>query len=391
MMLHKSTKQLRKFVAPEIIVGIDARLLVGRYIEHFESQKPFIVTDKKVELLPWFADIMEAVKSSVKDYVIFSDVTPNPKDSEAMQGAKRFLQNRCDLVIAIGGGSPMDCAKCISVVSTNGGNIAQYEGVDSVDQPGPPLICIPCTAGTAADVSQFAIFLDTGESTKKAVISKKVVPDLALIDPIPLLTMDRQLTACTGMDALTHAIEAFVSNAQSCLTDVHALEGIRLLAGNLETATNKPMTIDTIFPVMIGSLQAGLAFSNASLGAVHALAHSLGGIFDLPHGECNSILLAPVIEMNFAYASERYTEIAQVMGMRTQHASPEQIKAWLIHRISTMREALGIKPFYTIPNFSEYREQMIDNALDDPCIVTNPRALGREEVREIYERIIKTQ
>ncbi len=390
-MLQNFTKELRKFVAAEIITGIDARLMIGRYLKHFESRKPMIVTDKTVQQLPWFQDIIDEVRGSVEQYIIFSDVTPNPKDYEAMQGAKIFLQNRCDLLIAIGGGSPMDCAKCISVVSTNGGNVEDYEGVDKVDQPGPPLICIPSTCGSAADVSQFAIILDTHAATKKAVISKKLVPDLALIDPIPLLTMDKYLIACTGMDALTHAIEAYVSNAQSCLTDLHALAAIRLLSHNLEQSVHEAPTVDTLFPLMFGSLQAGLAFSNASLGAVHALSHSLGGIFDLPHGECNSILLEPVIARNFAGATERYTIIAQTMGMDAQITDTEQVKAWLIQRIAALRKSIGIQDCFTIPNVMQHIDKMVENAMNDPCIVTNPIILQQREVREIYEQTIKTE
>ena len=182
---------------------------------------------------------------------------------------------------------------------------------DQIRLPGPPLICIPSTAGTAAEVSQFAIILDSKIHIKKAIISKKVVPDLALIDTIPLITMDTYLTACTGMDALTHAIEAYVSNAASPLTDVHALKAIELISTALPNAvsSNKEEVMEDM---LMGSLHAGFAFSNASLGAVHALAHSLGGVLDLPHGQCNSMLLEHVIDLNFKYAQDRYKDILKI-------------------------------------------------------------------------------
>lgn len=293
--MSNKSLELRKFVAPEVITGLNARLLVGRYLSHFGSKSPLIVTDKTVSKQVWFIDILNSLKEYTEEVVIFDDITPNPKDFESMLGAELFLSHGCDLIIAIGGGSPMDAAKCISIVSTNGGHILDYEGVDAINLPGPPLICIPSTSGTSADVSQFAIINDTTTNVKKAIISKKVVPDLALIDPIPLMTMDMYLTACTGMDALTHAIEAYVSNAQSPLTDLHALAAIKLIASNLRLAVAKDRSIDTMYQIMLASLEAGLAFSNASLGAVHAMAHALGGYLDLPHGECNSILLQHVI------------------------------------------------------------------------------------------------
>lgn len=390
--MNKNIFELRKFVVPEIITGLDARLLIGRYISHFGTKKPMIVTDKGVSEESWYKDIINRIEEYTDQYIVFDDVSPNPRDYEAMMGAEVFISNDCDLIIAIGGGSPIDCAKGISIVATNGGNILDYEGVDEVRLPGPPLICIPSTAGTAADVSQFAIICDTISMSKKAIISKKVVPDLALIDPIPLMSMDKYLTACTGLDALTHAIEAYVSNAQSPLTDVHALEAIRLINENIEEAVNGDRDRATMFQMMLGSLQAGLAFSNASLGAVHALAHSLGGLFDLPHGECNSILLEHIIAVNYNASSKRYKEIARHMQINVEELSDNEVKDELINRVRTIRENVHINEFIATPKISqEQYSKLIQNALDDPCMITNPVLLTYQEVKQIYERVLKTE
>lgn len=384
--------ELRKFVIPEIITGLDARLLIGRYIIHFEAKKPMVVTDHGVRKTPWFEGILDEIRNHTDDLVVFDDITPNPKDYEAMMGAELFLANDCDLIIAIGGGSPMDCAKCISIVSTNGGNIIDYEGVDEIRLPGPPLICIPTTSGTSADVSQFAIICDTMSSVKKAIISKKVVPDLALIDPIPLMSMDPYLTACTGMDALTHAIEAYVSNAASALTDVHALEAIRLINIHLEAAIKPNRAVETMYGMMMASLNAGLAFSNASLGAVHALAHSLGGVYDLPHGECNSVLLEPVIEMNFDSVPKRYADIAQALGISLEALSQIDIKRRLLGKISLLRSNVGIAPTIEVAELTEeLMGKIVMGALEDPCIITNPKKVSGEEAKEIYDRILQTK
>jgi alcohol dehydrogenase class IV len=384
--------ELRKFVAPEIITGYEASLLVGRYLNHFASKRPMIVTDANVIKYEWFQQIINSVNESVEDYVLYTEVTVNPKDYEAMKGAEVFLSKGCDLIIAIGGGSPMDCAKCISIVSTNGGHILDYEGVDVINLPGPPLICIPTTAGTSADVSQFAIINDDVEQLKKAIISKKVVPDLALIDPVPLMTMDFYLTACTGMDALTHAIEAYVSNAQSSITDVHALEAIKLIHHHIFDACSQNRTIETMYQMMMASLSAGLAFSNASLGAVHALAHSLGGRLNLPHGECNSILLDRVIELNYESAKERYDTIAQILGIDT--SSPDGSKDGLIQYIQHMRHQINIQNQIVLSEFAGKKEsrekllhELVIGAMNDPCMVTNPKELSYDEVRNIYEQI----
>jgi len=382
--------ELRKFVAPEIITGNDARLIVGRYIVHFASKKPMVVTDENLLQYQWFQDIMEEVKKCVQNYSIFSQVTANPRDYEVMQGAEQFVSEKCDLIIAVGGGSAIDCAKGISIVSVNGGNILDYEGVDEINFPGPPLICIPTTAGASADVSQFAIICDYNNKIKKAIISKKVVPDLALLDPVPLMTMDNYLTACTGMDALTHAIEAYVSNANSPLANIHALEAIKMISDNLEAAIQPDRKLDTMFLMMLGSLQAGLAFSNASLGLVHAMAHSIGGLLDLPHGECNSILLEHVIEYNFDAVPERYRNIAERMHVNTQDLDQNQMKEALEEKIRSMRKNLGIRDFVEVKDCNNsIINKLSKAALEDPCIITNPKEVSEETINEIFKKVLK--
>ena len=382
--------ELRKFVIPEIIIGVDARLLIGRYISHFNAKKPMIVTAKDIKDWEWFHETIEQIRPRVEKLFFFDDITPNPKDTEAMLGAELFLSLDCDLIIAIGGGSAIDCAKCISIVASNGGNILDYEGVDEVLMPGPPLICIPTTAGSSADVSQFAIIKDTSSDIKRAIISKKVVPDLALIDPIPLMSMDPYLTACTAMDALTHAIEAYVSNTHSALTDVHALESIDLINQAIESSITPTRTVEIMFQLMLGSLQAGLAFSNASLGAVHAMSHSMGGLLDLPHGECNSILLEHIIRINFDTVPERYRDIAKQLGLSVDNVSNFLLLEMIIDRIVSIRSSLNIPASIKVAGLSEQIvDYLVENALNDPCMVTNPRILAKEEVRSIYGRVLQ--
>ena len=375
----------RKFVVPEVIVGYESSLLIGQYLKHFGAKKAMIVTDKGITAQKWFPQILASIKTAGLNFIIFDDVSSNPKDFEAMLGAELFLAEDCDSIVAIGGGSPMDCAKCISIVSTNGGHVLDYVGVDEIRLPGPPLLCIPTTAGTAADVSQFAIITDTHEHIKKAIISKKVVPDLALIDPQPLMTMDPYLTACTGMDALTHGIEAYVSSAAGALTDVHALKAIETVFHALPKAVLPERSLEVMHDMMMGSLHAGFAFSNASLGAVHACAHSLGGTLDLPHGECNSILLERVIDINYDFAKKRYDKIAALMGV-----TEGDIKTGLIKKISSLREAVGIPELIAFDRPSEeIIDTMTHGALGDPCMVTNPKPLTYEEVRDIYAKLFR--
>jgi alcohol dehydrogenase class IV len=204
--------------------------------------------------------------------------------------------------------------------------------------------------------------------------------------------MDPYLTACTGMDALTHAIEAYVSNTHSALTDVHALEAIKLLSQGLEKAILPDRTLETMFHVMHGSLQAGMAFSNASLGAVHAMSHSLGGLLDLPHGECNSILLEHIIRINYHSVPTRFRTIARQLGIAVDDQPDEVLLERIISRIVSLRTHLSIPAAIAVEKLDDTMlDYLVENALHDPCMVTNPKVLTKDEVKSIYERVLHPQ
>lgn len=377
--------ELRKFVAPEYIFGLDARLMAGNFCKNLGGRKIFLATDVGVSKAPWFNEIEESLKNQGIEYIIFSSISPNPRDKEVMQGAIEYHENKCNMILAIGGGSVMDCAKGIGIVSTNHKHISSFEGVDKIDSPMPPLVCIPTTGGTSADVSQFAIINNISEKYKMAIISKAVVPDVALIDPFVLTSMDGFLTACTGMDALSHAFEAFVSNANSAFTDLFALEAIRLIEGNLPQSVQEPFDIQARGKVMLASLYAGLAFSNASLGCVHALAHSLGGYLDLPHGECNAILLPHVVNFNYSAASSKYAKIAEVMGVPVAGLNDSRAKMALMDHIDKFKQSLGIQSTLGAKGVtSDIIHVLSDKAIKDPCNATNPRPPVRGDLEVIY-------
>jgi alcohol dehydrogenase class IV len=384
-----SNFELRKFVAPELIFGLDARLLAVRYAKNLGASKVLIVTDPGILATDMVAEITNELVNHRIEYTVFSEVHENPRDYDVMRGVEVFLSAHCNIIIAIGGGSPMDCAKAIGIVSTNGGNILDYEGVDKVKIPGPPLICIPTTSGSSADVSQFSIILDSKRNVKIAIISKTVVPDVALIDPKTLVTMNKFLTACSSMDALTHAIEAYVSTAQSPITDLHSLEAVKIINNNILKAVENPGDINYLDKLMLGSLYAGFAFSNASLGAVHAMAHSLGGMYDLHHGECNAMLLEHIIKYNFHETQGRYTRIAQAMNLPVENKSSDYIMNLLTDRIASLNKSLGIKDKLSgITSEKESISILAENALRDPCMITNPVFPSKEDLELIYEKIL---
>jgi alcohol dehydrogenase len=388
-MLEQSEFELRKFVVPEFIFGIDARKLAGRYAANFGVRKVMVVTDPGVIAAGWTADVLASLEQSGVDHIIFSAVSSNPKEDEVMKGAGLYLTENCNAILAVGGGSPIDCAKGIGIVTSNNRNVLEFEGVDKVEFPSPPLICVPTTAGTSADLSQFAIITDTRKKVKIAIISKMVVPDVALIDPLTTVTMPPYLTACTGMDALTHAIEAFVSTAHSPITDVHALQAIRLIMGNLSRVIKEPDNIILRCMVMLASTEAGLAFSNASLGAVHAMAHSLGGFLDHPHGECNAILLPYVVDANFDGAADRYAEVAKSMGVETSGMTQNEIKSAMLTMLNRLCEQLGISSALGRLGVKKSDIPVLaEKAIDDPCIFTNPRHLRLADIMTIYEKAL---
>ena len=385
----ESELKLRKFVAPEFIFGFGALKLAGRYAKNLGASRILVVTDPGVMAAGWPDQVIGSLTLEALPYVIYSGVTPNPRAEEVMGGAELYKNTGCNLIMAVGGGSVIDCAKGIGIVVTNKKHILEFEGVDQVAIPMPPLICIPTTGGTSADVSQFAIISNTQEKNKIAIISKAVVPDVSLIDPLTLTTMDNYLAACTGLDALTHAIEAYVSVAHSPITDLHALAAIRLLSSHLVPSLAEPNNVELRKQVMLASLEAGLAFSNASLGAVHAMAHSLGGLLDLPHGEANAILLEHVMSFNFPEAGERFSQIGEAMGLDLQKRSLSEKKAAILAEIGRLRNAVGIDKSLGQKGVSRADiPQLSKKAMNDPCIVTNPRHPVRRDIEVIFEEAL---
>ncbi|HEX3013461.1 MAG TPA: alcohol dehydrogenase-like regulatory protein ErcA [Methanobacterium sp.] len=380
--------ELRKFVAPEIVFGLDARLLAGRYAKNFGAQKLLIVSDPGIIAAGWLNDVLDVLEREELPYAIYSNVTPNSKEEDVIKGAKLYKKEDCNAIVAIGGGSTLDSAKGIGIVSSNDRDILEFEGVDKVYDPIPPLICIP-TTGSSADVSQFAIIKDQKRKVKISIISKAVVPDVALIDPITTTTMDDYLTICTGLDALTHAIEAYVSNASSPITDTHALNAIGLISTNLAKTIDDPDDLGLRGNMMLGSLEAGLAFSNASLGAVHAMAHSLGGFLDLPHGECNAILLDHVVDFNFNEEPLRYQRIGEIMGINFRGMTKLEKKTAVIHELKHLKESIGFdRTLRQIGIRESDIPQLSKNAMEDSCMVTNPRRPKQEDIEEIFKNAL---
>ncbi len=384
-----SLSSLRKFVAPEYIYGFGSRHLLPRFARNLALNKILLITDSGVQKAGWAKEIEDELVSEGFDVTVFDNVSPNPRDFEVMQGVEVFEKNHCDSIVALGGGSAMDCAKGIGISTANKQHILEFEGVDQVNIPSPPLICLPTTAGSSADVSQFCIIADTTRHLKVAIISKTTIPDVALIDPEMTISMPLSLSVETGLDALTHAIEAYVSNASSPMTDINALEAIKLIYKYMPKVYEHPQNEEYRNQMMLGSLYAGLAFSNASLGAVHAMAHSLGGLKDLPHGLCNTILLDKVIDFNFDSSPERFRRIAEIFNLKVASSTNQHIQSDLKKFMIDFKSSLNInKRFGEFGLKDNEILQLSQNAIKDACIATNPKKTSIEDIKRIYEQSI---
>ncbi|OFZ21947.1 MAG: alcohol dehydrogenase [Bdellovibrionales bacterium GWB1_55_8] len=382
-------ESLRKFVAPEFVFGIGARLIVARYAANLGSTKILVVSDPGVVEAGWTRELNGCLSEAGFPLAVYSEVSSNPPAEQVMAGAEIFFRERCNAIVAVGGGSPMDCAKGIGIVVAQEKHILDFEGVDKVSMPIAPLICIPTTGGSSADVSQFAIITNREAQAKIAIVSKAIVPDIALIDPATLITMPHEIAAATGMDALTHAFEAYASNAQSPVTDLLAIEAVRLLFHFLPLSVRELSNLEYKTQVMLASLNAGLAFSNASLGAVHAMAHAIGGLRNVAHGEANSILLPHVVRYNFSAIPGRYRKLAEASGFDPHELgrmSDDDVKEALVARIISLQEnlsaprrlrAFGVK--------NEDLPKLAETAMRDACMATNPREPTIQEVERMYE------
>lgn len=376
---------LRKFVSPEIIFGAGCRHHAGNYASNFGASKVLLVSDPGVAAAGWLGDIELSLQAQNLPYVVFTGVSPNPRVEEVMQGAELYRSAGCNLIVAVGGGSPMDCAKGIGIAVAHNRSILEFEGVDTITMPSPPLILIPTTAGTSADVSQFVIISNQQERMKFSIVSKAVVPDVSLIDPETTVSMNPFLSACTGIDAMVHAIEAFVSTGNGPLTDPHALEALRLIGNNLVPMIANPHDIALREKVMLGSMQAGLAFSNAILGAVHAMSHSLGGFLDLPHGLCNAALVEHVVAFNFKAAPERFKVIAETLGLDCRGLTPQQVRERLVQHLIEFKRAVGFYDTLGLHGVSSSDIPFLSrHAMGDPCILTNPRQSKQRDVEVVY-------
>ncbi len=377
-----------KFAIPEIIFGRGSLGYGGQCALRLGARKILLVSDSGIEEAGWVQKLMEILREAGIDWVYYSDVTQNPRDFQIEQGAAFYLNNKADVIMAIGGGSAMDTAKGIAILASNGGRIADYEGANRVAKPLPPMIFITTTAGSGSDISQFCIITDVQRELKMSIITRTIVPNIAIVDPLILQTKPEKLIVESAIDALAHAVEAYVSRIASPFTEMQSLKAIELIIHNLKPAVEKG-SIDSLEQLSIASTAASMAFSNAGLGAEHALAHSLGGHFDLRHGAVHAILLTAVMRYNLDACTAKMCDIGRIIlgrSVGTEHetalAGIEELDIFftsykISHRLSENIASLDKRIF----------DPICKMAVHDACNLTNPKTITDRDFMNICEEV----
>ncbi|SUY38040.1 L-threonine dehydrogenase [Clostridium perfringens] len=377
-----------KFFMPAIsLMGADCLKDAGDQVGELGFKKALIVTDKVLGQIGIVKKVTDVLDNKNIEYAIYDETKPNPTVKNVNDGLALLKEKECDFVISLGGGSAHDCAKGIALLATNGGEIKDYEGVDKSKKPQLPMVGINTTAGTGSEMTLFAIITDEERHIKMALVDKHLTPIIAVNDPMLMLAMPKSLTAATGMDALTHAIEAYVSTSATPITDACAEKAIELISNYLVNAVENGQDVEARDMMAYAEYLAGMAFNNASLGYVHAMAHQLGGFYNLPHGVCNAILLPHVQEYNKATSASRLAKIAKIMGGNIEGLTDEQGADLCIDMIKSLSQTIGIPEGLGVLGVKESDfETLATNTLNDACSLTNPRKGNLEEVIAIFKK-----
>lgn len=376
-----------KLAFPKInLSGVGAiEALVERLQQTHDNAPGLLICDPAMVKLGFAKKLTD----SNLNLTLFSQVRPNPDTHTVANALDAFEQCGAQYIIGFGGGSAIDTAKAIRILSANPTPISAYNGIEKVAKLGAPLYAINTTAGTAAEVTSNAVITDTATHVKHVIISDKIIPDVSVNDPSVMLGIPSAVTAATGIDALTHAIESYVSVGAHTLTDYISLESIKLIAQHLPSAVDDGSNLEAREMMAYGQFVAGLSFNSAGLGMVHAMAHPAGAQKDLPHGVCNAILLPIVCEFNRPARVEKFANIARAMGVDTSAMSEEEASFAAIDAIKALNQRVGIPAGFGELGITETDTlAWVNDAMADPCAGGNPIAMTKEQVIELYAQSV---
>ncbi|MBQ3129628.1 MAG: lactaldehyde reductase [Bacteroidaceae bacterium] len=383
---------INRFILNEVsYFGPGAREVLPQEISRMGYKKAFVATDKDLIKFGVADKVLKVLENAGIPYEVFSEIKPNPTVSNVKAGVEAFAKSGADFIIAIGGGSSMDTAKAVGIITNNPefADVVSLEGVADTKKKSVPIIALPTTAGTAAEVTINYVITDEENEKKMVCVDPNDIPVMAIVDAELMYTLPRGLTAATGMDALTHAIEGLITKGAWEMSDMFELKAIEMIARYLETAVNEPQNAEARNGMAVAQYIAGMAFSNVGLGVVHGMAHPLGAIFDIPHGVANALLLPTVMEFNMPAAIDKYVQIAKAMNVYSAGMSNEEAAEAAVEAVRQLSIRVGIPQHLAELGIkAEDLDKLATAAAADVCTPGNPRFVDKEIIQRLYEKVL---
>lgn len=383
---------INRFVLNEVsYFGPGAREVLPKEIKRLGLHKAFVATDKDLIKFGVADKVLSVLKNAGIPYEIFSDIKPNPTVANVNAGVKAFAESGADFILAIGGGSSIDTSKAIGIITNNPefSDVVSLEGVADTKKKSVPIIALPTTAGTAAEGTINYVITDEKNEKKMVCVDPNDIPAIAIIDAELMYTLPKGLTASTGLDALTHAIEGLITKGAWEMSDMFEIKAIEMINRYLETAVNEPQNAEARNGMAVAQYIAGMAFSNVGLGVVHGMAHPLGAIFDIPHGVANALLLPTIMEFNAPAALDKYVTIAKAMNVYKEGMSKEEAAQAAVDAVKALSIRVGIPQHLSELGIKESDlPKLADSAIADVCTPGNPREVTRDIILDLYKKVL---
>ncbi len=383
---------INRFVLNEVsYFGPGAREVLPQEIKRLGLKKAFVSTDKDLIKFGVADKVLSVLDKAGIPYVVFSDIKPNPTVSNVNAGVKAFAESGADFILAIGGGSSIDTSKAIGIITNNPefSDVVSLEGVAPTQKKSVPIIALPTTAGTAAEVTINYVITDEVNEKKMVCVDPNDIPAIAIVDAELMYTLPKGLTASTGLDALTHAIEGLITKGAWEMSDMFEIKAIEMITRYLETAVFEPTNAEARNGMAVAQYIAGMAFSNVGLGVVHGMAHPLGAIFDIPHGVANALLLPIIMEFNAPAALDKYVEIAKAMKVYKEGMSQEEAARAAVDAVRALSVRVGIPQHLSELGIKESDlDKLATAAIVDVCTPGNPREVTKEIILDLYKKAL---
>ena len=383
---------INRFILNEVsYFGPGAREVLPKEIARLGLRKAFVATDKDLIKFGVADKVLDVLRAAGIPYEVFSEIKPNPTVGNVKAGVKAFAASGADFILAIGGGSSIDTSKAIGIITNNPDfcDVVSLEGVADTKKKSVPIIALPTTAGTAAEVTINYVITDEENQKKMVCVDPNDIPAIAIVDAELMYSLPKSLTASTGLDALTHAIEGLITKGAWEMSDMFEIKAIEMIARYLETAVNEPSNAEARNGMAVAQYIAGMAFSNVGLGVVHGMAHPLGAIFDIPHGVANALLLPVIMEFNAPAALDKYVDIAKAMNVYQPGMNREEAAGAAVAAGKSLAVRVGIPQHLSELGIKEKDlERLAESAFADVCTPVNPREVSKEIILGLYKKAL---